>query len=642
MSLMESAVGVTFGKRPLYVRNLVPGQPLLLVREPDNPHDPNAIAIYDTLDNHLGYLPSWLARTLAAFLPPQGRLAARMERKAQAIIRLGSVHTPGSAHEKALSEAARPEGAATRLGGLQLYPHQAEDVICMAAVERMGPWRPFTAEMLTNICGSNTVRLEEPEEYVPPVFFPLTVVVASAANVYSWTEALVTHGGQRVIKVASRAELNSFDVKRDNLPGSCDVVVISRTFVRQLATRLRFMRVSRLILDDALDMGGGRFDIRCCFLWLIDHRVSDFLSHFSSLPSCVRSALAGLSLPSIEDPSPIIISHSQQEVDVSLGLEHPLHSFYHISRAYSCEVAHLPPLSAADCAEQLVVRHHIPIWKKEVAADMVEPGVRERLEAQLESDEGCMVCLEAYTGGGTCLLTCCTRLLCCTCVWKIVHTSGTCPNCRGAMEHKGAAVVMISDCLDNPLNVTHYFCSQMERKFEALSFLLSRIGLGGRVLIWTGCADHWDELTGMDFQDLFEYELNMQLVTFSGSGVQQRSRLIEYQGIGDTAIPDQLIRLSTVLDPHQTARGLNLDATTDLIFYSSPTQEQYDYVMSRVVNARTPGIRRRSGRRLKVHMMAENKAYLPAIRTSQEGIGSGRGVDPGAYELAIAQDLVTF
>lgn len=64
MSLLESAVGVTFGTRQLHVRNLVVGQPLLLVREPTNPADAYAVAIHDTSNNHLGYLPRGLARLL--------------------------------------------------------------------------------------------------------------------------------------------------------------------------------------------------------------------------------------------------------------------------------------------------------------------------------------------------------------------------------------------------------------------------------------------------------------------------------------------------------------------------------------------------------------------------------------------------
>lgn len=63
--LIDTAVGVTFGKQQHYIRNLVPGQPLRLVREPSNPFDTNAVAIWDTSDHILGYLTRQLAVTLA-------------------------------------------------------------------------------------------------------------------------------------------------------------------------------------------------------------------------------------------------------------------------------------------------------------------------------------------------------------------------------------------------------------------------------------------------------------------------------------------------------------------------------------------------------------------------------------------------
>ncbi len=46
-----------------------PGTPVRLVREPDNPHDPNAIAIYaDTGRNKAGYVPAARAKRLAKLL----------------------------------------------------------------------------------------------------------------------------------------------------------------------------------------------------------------------------------------------------------------------------------------------------------------------------------------------------------------------------------------------------------------------------------------------------------------------------------------------------------------------------------------------------------------------------------------------
>lgn len=63
--IVDTAVGVTFGKRQLYVRNLVVGQPLRLVPEPTNPYDSNAVAIWNTSEHLLGYVSRQLARALA-------------------------------------------------------------------------------------------------------------------------------------------------------------------------------------------------------------------------------------------------------------------------------------------------------------------------------------------------------------------------------------------------------------------------------------------------------------------------------------------------------------------------------------------------------------------------------------------------
>lgn len=46
-SLIARLVGVNFYSKALQIKSLIEaGHPLLLVREPDNPHDPNAIEVY--------------------------------------------------------------------------------------------------------------------------------------------------------------------------------------------------------------------------------------------------------------------------------------------------------------------------------------------------------------------------------------------------------------------------------------------------------------------------------------------------------------------------------------------------------------------------------------------------------------------
>ncbi len=49
--------GVTFEGRQPRVRALVPGTPVVLVREPHNPYDPRAVAVHDVAGASLGYIP---------------------------------------------------------------------------------------------------------------------------------------------------------------------------------------------------------------------------------------------------------------------------------------------------------------------------------------------------------------------------------------------------------------------------------------------------------------------------------------------------------------------------------------------------------------------------------------------------------
>lgn len=71
-------VGVTFAGRQEQIRGIPPAQPLSLVREPENSHDPNAVKVLEPGGATLGYLKADLARHLAAVMDKG------MEYKAQA------------------------------------------------------------------------------------------------------------------------------------------------------------------------------------------------------------------------------------------------------------------------------------------------------------------------------------------------------------------------------------------------------------------------------------------------------------------------------------------------------------------------------------------------------------------------------
>jgi len=77
-SFPTKVMGVSFDGRQDTVAGLVPGLELQLQRQPDNPHDPNAIAVhYGAL--HIGFLRKQIAKHLAPLIDGGARYRARIE-----------------------------------------------------------------------------------------------------------------------------------------------------------------------------------------------------------------------------------------------------------------------------------------------------------------------------------------------------------------------------------------------------------------------------------------------------------------------------------------------------------------------------------------------------------------------------------
>lgn len=66
-----SIVGANFRNAEEAVAALQPGTPITLVREPENPYDKNAIAVFAD-GRHIGYIPKKQNAALAAFIDQQG------------------------------------------------------------------------------------------------------------------------------------------------------------------------------------------------------------------------------------------------------------------------------------------------------------------------------------------------------------------------------------------------------------------------------------------------------------------------------------------------------------------------------------------------------------------------------------------
>lgn len=66
-----SIVGIEHRKAEDLVKKLQPGMPAVLVREPNNPFDPLAVAVWVD-GKHVGYIPKKQNQALAQFIDQQG------------------------------------------------------------------------------------------------------------------------------------------------------------------------------------------------------------------------------------------------------------------------------------------------------------------------------------------------------------------------------------------------------------------------------------------------------------------------------------------------------------------------------------------------------------------------------------------
>lgn len=81
MKAAYTLVGMKHRNAEAFVAALTAGEPVKLIREPDNPHDQNAVQVW-TRDMHIGYVKGTQARKLARFMdrdcaggPVMGKMA---------------------------------------------------------------------------------------------------------------------------------------------------------------------------------------------------------------------------------------------------------------------------------------------------------------------------------------------------------------------------------------------------------------------------------------------------------------------------------------------------------------------------------------------------------------------------------------
>jgi single-stranded-DNA-specific exonuclease len=73
LSLETKVVGMTFERRQSVVALLKVGEEVLLIREPDNPYDKNAIKVVRQNGQQFGFLNRYLAAMVSTMLDHYGR-----------------------------------------------------------------------------------------------------------------------------------------------------------------------------------------------------------------------------------------------------------------------------------------------------------------------------------------------------------------------------------------------------------------------------------------------------------------------------------------------------------------------------------------------------------------------------------------
>ncbi len=246
-------VGVTFEDRQAVVRALVPGDPLVLQREPDNPHDPHAIQVATPAGEQVGYLSARLAARLAPSVDAGARYAATISQ----ITGGGERHFGVNVylHRQEPSPEEPDAGALLRMA----WQNLARDVLVdrlRVYLHRGRQFRPPQLEVLHAILegrsiegifgpgrGRRAVMEVAAAASVVAGRGPVVVAVQLRSHVDRWQERLAPR--LRQIGVRSvRAHGALLFRQRQRLlealhSGSVDVIIASFEYLRQHSAKLR-------------------------------------------------------------------------------------------------------------------------------------------------------------------------------------------------------------------------------------------------------------------------------------------------------------------------------------------------------------------------------------------------------------------
>lgn len=494
---------------------------------------------------------------------------------------------------------------------------------------------------------------------IAPGFCGATLIVCTPFGADAWSRKIGEVAPNLRLLVVARhtdmARLSQHDLielhERDGW-----VIIVSVTMYGAFHDVYGGLRFSRLIIDDASSLTGKYLPrTKACFTWLVESSIEMYLLPWALAPDqrarpisydrvCSVLRDAGL-----EDLSRVVIRHPLVDIVRECEMEFPLHIHYECSET-GCfphrrhgrsweDYAELRPLELSGRSERERTLTMTRIGA-ELCADVVAAsrGTKKDARARIAGwrEDTCSVCWGNLAGEGrpcaeTCIMGCCSQLLCFDCIAKIsTSPAASCPVCRADIAESGVKVLTDSP-IATPSNLSIHRSEYWNRPLrDTLSAVLNAMATGSRVVLWTFAQTH--HLNIPHLSNFVERHGFASCRALHGSKYQIASTLCKFNNDRDAI--DATKKKAVYLTAAREGRGCSLRAATDVIFLSEVSTSVYQHVMARVLNAANPTIRRRAGV-LRVHILHCRGTSYPELLLSRDGMGMG--ADPERYAATIAR-----
>lgn len=490
-----------------------------------------------------------------------------------------------------------------------------------------------------------------------PKFCGATVVLCSGFGADVWASTIEKVAPSlKPLLVTKQADLATLSRRHLDELSERDgwVIIVAATMFGAFYDRHGGHRFSRLVIDDAGSVTGRYVPrLRTCFTWLVESTIEQYLLPFALAPDqrvdpvsydhvCSTLQDAGMT-----DLSSVVIRHSLEEISRECQIEFPLHIHYECSehegiqqlrrhRTWDSYEA-IRPLELSSPSEQeravMLMRTGAQICTDARAAGLgAKRGARERILGWRK--DTCSVCWNGLGGeergwGETCIMPCCSQLLCFECTDKISSAPvARCPICREDILESRVRLLT-----ESPSSIPRNLCLDRSEYWNrpirsTLSAVLNTMTPGSRVVLWT--LTHTFHLNFRHLGDFVERHGFSSCRPLNGSKYQIKNTLRNFNEDRDAI--DAAQKKAVFITASWEARGCRLHAATDIIFLAEVSTSVYQHVMARVLNVANPSIDRRNSC-LRVHMLHCKGRSYPELLLAREGLGTG--TDPERYAARI-------